>query len=381
MLTGTAWRVGAFGRGVQRPSQHRWENRSEARVDGVWPALDLADSRLSSQSRGRVSGMLIIVLLWLMRTASAQNTVPESSGNGLLIVSAKKISGTGKTLDIKLQSGDHAHVPAEDANERATEIVRAALRSQSPRLHLTPPEHVVVLNVTALTEAAHHGRVTITLSSGATIQCRADDVRTDPHLVFLRTVLAEEISKARAARQAPAPSLQLDGKDADFRASINLDTKGADFRAWIKGMTTKVRSNWYIPYSSASHRGHTVVSLTVSRDGTITDVRLVASSGVDAFDKAALSALTSTNVLDPLPSGYPDNQLAFQVTFYYNEYPKRETPNAAPNAVFHRAHTRQLPVREKNEERTKRRGQPVHEIGSGPPPGWVPVPATRRAPV
>src|SRR3954469_1007833 len=197
--------------------------------------------RLKGRPRERVSSVWIIILLWLMRTASAQSTIPQSLGNRLLIVSAKKIAGTGQTLDIKLRSGDHIDVPAEDANQQATEIVRAALRSQSPRLHLTPPENVVVLNVAALTEADNHGRLTVTLSSGTTIRCRADDVRTDPQLVFLRTVLTEEPSKAAAARQASAPSPQVDTKRVDATGSITFDSKGADFTAWIKAMTTRVK--------------------------------------------------------------------------------------------------------------------------------------------
>jgi len=218
--------------------------------------------------------------------------------------------------------------PAEDANERATEIVRAALRSQSPSLHLTPPENVVVLNAAALSEADTRGRVTVTLSSGATIHCRADDVRTDPQLVFLRTILTEEIGKAAAARRAPPSAPQTAARTTAAPSptgpSFQFDTKGVDFSEWLRVFRQQVYSNWVIPYATMTLHGHTVLRFTIHRDGTITDMAIVQPSAVDAFTKAAFDAIKASTPVVPLPQAYPDENMVMTVTFYYNEAPAKD---------------------------------------------------------
>lgn len=269
--------------------------------------------------------MLIIVLLWLMGTGSAESTSPQPSGNRLLIVSAKKISEHGQKLDIKLQSGDHVEVPAQDVNAHATETVRAALRSQSPSLHLTPPERVVVVNVASLTNADDHGRLTLTLPSGATVHCRADDVRPDPQLTFLRTILTEEIYKAAStpARQAPAPLPQtgVPPTDHPFGPSFEFDTKGVDFDSWTRRFVAQVRQNWLVPYAAMTLHGHTALRFTVHRDGAITDVTVIQPSEVEAFTKGAVNAIKGSNPTVPLPQEYPDESMVMTVVFYYNEPP------------------------------------------------------------
>jgi TonB family protein len=294
-------------------------------VDGGYRPLIFARLRLNSRLSGTVWGFLIVAVLWLARTAFAQSAISQSESveNGLLIVSARKIAATGQTLRIRLRSGDDIEVPAEDANERATEIVRAALRSQSPRLHLTPPENVVVLNVAAVTQADNHGRVTVTLLSGASIQCRVEDIRSDPHLVFLRTILAEEISKAtaaRAARQAATASSQK-ATPGPTGPSFQFDAKGADFSRWLRVFRAQMYRNWLVPYAAMHLHGHATLRVTIHRDGAITDLTIVEPSTVEAFTKASFNALKASDPTPPLPPDYPDETIVMTVTFYYNERP------------------------------------------------------------
>jgi TonB family protein len=266
----------------------------------------------------------------------------------LLIVSGKKIETRGQTLDIKLQSGDHIDVPARDVNDHATEVVRAALRSQSPRLHLIPPERVVVLNVASLTDIDNHGQLTVTLSSGATIHCRDADVRPDPHLMFLRTILTADIYTAATtnpvppvlegfqglalANEPPAaatattrPQTGVPPTDHPFGPSFEFDTKGVDFGFWLRGFKAQIYRNWLIPYAAMNLRGHVVLRFTVHRDGTITDLVIIPPSAVDAFTKGAFNALQASNPTVPLPQEYPDEKMVMTVIFYYNEEPAKSS--------------------------------------------------------
>lgn len=301
-------------------------------MDGVGRSLDFAVLRLRNRRRETVFGVSIVIVLWLARAAFPQDSVPQSPGHRLLIVSGKKIAGRGQRLEITLRSGDHVDVPAADANEPATEIVRAALRSQSPHLHLTPPENVVVLNVASLTEADNHGRLTVTLSSGEAIRCRDTDIRPDPQLVFLRTVLREEISKAAAAHAVPPPAPQTattlpqagaPPTDHPFGPSFEFDAKGVDFGLWVRRFKAQVSRNWLIPYAAMHLRGHVVLRFTLHKDGTITDLTIVQPSTVDAFTKGAFNAVQACNPTVPLPQEYPDENMVMTVTFYYNEAPAK----------------------------------------------------------
>jgi len=47
--------------------------------------------------------------------------------------------------------------------------------------------------------------------------------------------------------------------------------------------------------------------------------RPIVRSVIEPFDNAALSALTASNPLPPLPSEYPAGEAFFTVTFFYNE--------------------------------------------------------------
>jgi TonB family protein len=259
----------------------------------------------------------VVALLSLMQTVSAQSG--SRLDDRLLILFTKKIAAKAEKLDIKLQSGDHITVPAEDVNNHATETVRAALRSQSSSLPLPPPERVVVVNVATLPNADDHGRVLVTLVSGATFHCRADDIRPDPRLTFLRTILAEEISKQAALRAAPPG-----GAPGSFGPSFQFDTKGADFGEWQRSFVAQLRHNWMVPYAVANLHGHVVMSFTVHRDGAITDITVVQPSEVELFTKSAVNALEGSNPTVPLPQEYPDEKMVISVTFYFNEKPAIE---------------------------------------------------------
>ena len=98
-----------------------------------------------------------------------------------------------------------------------------------------------------------------------------------------------------------------------------FDPKGADFTAWTNHLKNDVYRNWIVPPSvRMGIRGHVEIEFRVDRDGTMSAIRVVRSSGTPALDRAAQNALLGSRPL-PLPSDYRPTQLAMQVTFFYNE--------------------------------------------------------------
>src|SRR5262249_17993186 len=113
------------------------------------------------------------------------------------------------------------------------------------------------------------------------------------------------------------------GGGGQFGPEIQFDTKGVEFGPWIRRFIAQVKRNWFIPYAAMSNKGHVVVTFNVHRDGSITDLAVVGPCPIDAFNNAAVGALSSSNPTQPLPPEYPDSRAFFTVTFYYNETPPR----------------------------------------------------------
>ena len=112
------------------------------------------------------------------------------------------------------------------------------------------------------------------------------------------------------------------GAGGQFGPEIQFDTKGVEFGPWIRRFIAQVKRNWFIPYAAMSMKGHTVITFNVHKDGSITDISVLGPSAVDAFNNAAVGALSGSNPTQPLPPEYPTDKAFFTVTFFYNEAPR-----------------------------------------------------------
>ena len=86
-------------------------------------------------------------------------------------------------------------------------------------------------------------------------------------------------------------------------------------------VVNRVRVNWYslIPeIARLGKRGRVVIIFTITEAGSVAEVRLVANSGTDPLDRAALGAITASNPFQRLPSNFDGDHLVLQFTFLYN---------------------------------------------------------------
>jgi protein TonB len=106
-------------------------------------------------------------------------------------------------------------------------------------------------------------------------------------------------------------------------AGLNFDPQGADFTLWVNRFKDEVYRNWIVPQAAlfGAARGHVDFEFVVERDGTVSALRLVKSSGTPSLDRAAQNALSSSRLL-PLPDDYGPPRVTMQVSFYYNEAPQ-----------------------------------------------------------
>lgn len=103
---------------------------------------------------------------------------------------------------------------------------------------------------------------------------------------------------------------------------LYFDPQGADFTLWINHFKNEVYRNWIVPQAALlGFRGHVDFEFTVERNGSMSALRMLKSSGTSSLDRAAENALTSVRLM-PLPDDYGPPRVTMQVTFFYNEAPQ-----------------------------------------------------------
>jgi TonB family protein len=102
--------------------------------------------------------------------------------------------------------------------------------------------------------------------------------------------------------------------------TLYYNDKGANFVPWLRRMLAEVRRNWFVPYSAAFEHGHIAVGISVARDGSLIELKVLIPSGTSGFDNAAVGALRASQLL-PLPADYPDQTFDIILVFWYNERP------------------------------------------------------------
>jgi TonB family protein len=108
---------------------------------------------------------------------------------------------------------------------------------------------------------------------------------------------------------------------------LSFESQWYDWGEYAEGMVNRIRVNWY---SNMPHliqtglKGVVTIRFTIHRDGSITDVTILSSSGVPPYDFAAKKGIELSSPLNPLPKDFPNDTERVTAMFYYNqELPKR----------------------------------------------------------
>ncbi len=98
-----------------------------------------------------------------------------------------------------------------------------------------------------------------------------------------------------------------------------FDTKGFPLGEYANLIIERIKGKWFIPSHLRDSQGHTTVVFFINKEGRFTDARIVASSGSDSLDLAALNAVMASNPFPPLPKGFPGDHVGAKFIFSYNE--------------------------------------------------------------
>jgi TonB family protein len=101
---------------------------------------------------------------------------------------------------------------------------------------------------------------------------------------------------------------------------ILSDTQGVDFGPYLQRVLQDVRENWYhlIPPSAEMKKGKLAIEFAITKDGQVAGMKLIATSGDTALDRAAWGGITASDPFPPLPTEFGGQYLALRFRFYYN---------------------------------------------------------------
>jgi TonB family protein len=106
-------------------------------------------------------------------------------------------------------------------------------------------------------------------------------------------------------------------------AQILSDTQGVDFNPYIQRLLATLRRNWIavMPESALmGDKGVVYTTFQINPDGSVAppDPTMERTSGKDALDTAAMSAIRASNPFEPLPSQFHGPYLRLRIVFLYN---------------------------------------------------------------
>jgi TonB family protein len=99
------------------------------------------------------------------------------------------------------------------------------------------------------------------------------------------------------------------------------DASGFDFKPYLMQVLASVRRNWMavIPESARmGRRGQVLIQFIIDRRGGVPKLVIAASSGTEAFDRAAVAGVSASNPFPPLPAEFKGDQIRLQLAFSYN---------------------------------------------------------------
>jgi len=148
---------------------------------------------------------------------------------------------------------------------------------------------------------------------------------------------AQQMSAGSAIQQATQAAAATrggggGGQEGDFglgqgkrgrqfgNAEILSDTQGWDYGPYLERVVHDVRENWYriIPESAEMKKGKLAIEFAITRDGSVAAMKLIATSGDNALDRAAWGGITGSNPFPPLPPEFTGPYLTLRFRFYYN---------------------------------------------------------------
>ena len=233
-----------------------------------------------------------------LQAESPQNDLPNADGNSSEFVETEEVSN-GRELDS--DAGEELESPEGEALESVDGVEDGAEDPPAP----APPD--------------------ATPGDGGALENpfladRGEPSRETPPTTRPGQILNQAL-RGLSGVSRPDTFRNLVGETDRYGSDIQFDSKGVDFGSWIRRFRAQIYRNWFIPQAAMSMSGNVMLTFNVHTDGSLTALAVERPARVEAFTNSAFNAILGSNPTAPLPSEYPDDQVLFTVTFYFNVRP------------------------------------------------------------
>jgi protein TonB len=106
------------------------------------------------------------------------------------------------------------------------------------------------------------------------------------------------------------------------KSSISFDVKGFKYDGYMMRLKDKIEGIWQYPSDAAMRGiyGDLYLSFTIRKNGSLSKVELVRTSGHRSLDEAAMKALKDAAPYWPLPEDWKEEELTVKGHFIYSIY-------------------------------------------------------------
>jgi TonB family protein len=116
---------------------------------------------------------------------------------------------------------------------------------------------------------------------------------------------------------------QITGGEKGYaeQGPLSFETQWYDWGDYAQSMVSRIRVNWYANMPQiirTGMKGVVTIRFTIHRDGRISDITILQSSGGPPYDQAARKAIELSSPLKPLPQDFPNAYERVTAMFYYN---------------------------------------------------------------
>lgn len=105
--------------------------------------------------------------------------------------------------------------------------------------------------------------------------------------------------------------------DQPAMGAVSIDGGNFPFASYISRMRQKIATTWEVPPGTEGLERSAVVYFRVHRNGSVSDVNVEKSSGLQMFDRSCQRGVIEAAPMPPLPREYDEEFVAVHFTFVY----------------------------------------------------------------
>lgn len=110
------------------------------------------------------------------------------------------------------------------------------------------------------------------------------------------------------------------GEVGQDEETVSLESGDEKYTSYLNGVKLKIEGVWRYPEEArkSALQGRGLVSFTIERDGTVSEIKLIASSGYPILDEEIKKAIKAASPFNPMAENMRIKRLNVVATFEYN---------------------------------------------------------------